>query len=381
MSSESLPKNIVVIGAGVVGLTTAVKIQEQQGYRVTIIAETFPTDPKTIKYTSLWAGAHHVSHAAEDAKMMAIDRESFEVMWELSAPGGAAEHCFFRIPQADYCLDDRNECLDWMPDFKQLSGDALIGGATSGSSFTTLTIDTPAYTAYLLARFLSRGGTIVRGAVQHISQVIEGGPQLFRSGKPSPDPVDALVVCPGLGARTLGGVEDKDVYPVRGQVVIIRAPWINFGRTISHVEQGLWTYVIPRRCGDVILGGTKQDNDWYPVARPETTTDILQRCLALCPELVPPSIRAQRAGTIDDLRPLILEEGCGFRPQRKGGIRLDVEWVEGRSGQGVIPMVFNYGHGGGGYQSSWGSATIASDILTNSLAHPPSSGSSPASAN
>ena len=123
---------------------------------------------------------------------------------------------------------------------------------------------------------------------------------------------------------------------------MIRAPWIDFGRTISHVAQGLWAYIIPRRNGDVIIGGTKEDNDWYPVARPDTTTDILKRCLELCPELVPPSIRAARPGTIDDLRPLILEEGCGFRPQRKGGIRLDVEWVQG-SGGSKIPMVFNYG--------------------------------------
>ncbi len=93
----------------------------------------------------------------------------------------------------------------------------------------------------------------------------------------------------------------------------------------------------------VILGGTKEDNDWYPAARPETTTDILERCLALCPELVPPEIRAQRAGTVDDIRSLILEEGCGFRPQRKGGIRLDVKWVPGREGQGKVPLVFNYG--------------------------------------
>ncbi|KAH9887230.1 hypothetical protein C8Q73DRAFT_713292 [Cubamyces lactineus] len=70
MSQASATKNIVVIGAGVVGLTTALKIQEKGGYRVTIVADTFPTDAKTIKYTSLWAGAHHVSHAAEDAKQM-----------------------------------------------------------------------------------------------------------------------------------------------------------------------------------------------------------------------------------------------------------------------------------------------------------------------
>lgn len=40
---------------GVVGLTTAVKIQEQGVYSVTIIAETLPSDPKTIRYTSSWA--------------------------------------------------------------------------------------------------------------------------------------------------------------------------------------------------------------------------------------------------------------------------------------------------------------------------------------
>ncbi|RDX54806.1 D-amino-acid oxidase [Lentinus brumalis] len=369
-SPHNLPKNIVVIGAGVVGLTTAVKIQEKGGYNVTVVAETFPTDPKTITYTSLWAGAHHVSHAGRDEKQMAIDKETFDVMWELSAPGGQAEHCFMRISQTDYLLDGRDEGLDWMPDFKQLPTDSLVPGALAGTTFTTINIDTPVYLPYLLSRFLARGGKIARGSVQHVSQVIEGGPGLFRRGRADSTPVDAVIVCPGLGARTLGGVEDKDMYPVRGQVAIVRAPWITFGRTVSHAEQGRWTYIIPRRSGDVILGGTKEDNDWYPAARPETTTDILERCLALCPELVPPEIRAQRAGTVDDIRSLILEEGCGFRPQRKGGIRLDVKWVPGREGQGKVPLVFNYGHGGGGYQSSWGSASVALDLLEKALASP-----------
>ena len=74
MTSLKSRRRVVVIGAGkkgsaatdlnlrgvgkwtgVVGLTTAVKIQEKGDYDVTIIAESFPTDPKTIKYTSLWA--------------------------------------------------------------------------------------------------------------------------------------------------------------------------------------------------------------------------------------------------------------------------------------------------------------------------------------
>jgi D-aspartate oxidase len=42
-------------GLGVIGLTTALKIQEEGSYQVTVIAEVLPSDPKTIKYTSHWA--------------------------------------------------------------------------------------------------------------------------------------------------------------------------------------------------------------------------------------------------------------------------------------------------------------------------------------
>ena len=124
-------------------------------------------------------------------------------------------------------------------------------GAVEGVQFTTVTIDVPVYLNYLLARFLGRGGRVVRAAIQHISQAIEGafapsaGPHANRSPA-------AVIVCAGLGARTLGGVEDKDVYPIRGQTVLVRAPWVRFGRTMSgNGEDSVWTYIIPRRSGDV----------------------------------------------------------------------------------------------------------------------------------
>jgi hypothetical protein len=65
-------------------------------------------------------------------------------------------------------------------------------------------------------------------------------------------PPAAVVVCVGLAARTLGGVEDKDVYPVSGQTIRLRAPWIRDGQTLS-TEAGLRTYTIPRKSGDVSL--------------------------------------------------------------------------------------------------------------------------------
>jgi hypothetical protein len=147
-------------------------------------------------------------------------------------------------------------------------------------SYTALTIETPLYLNYLLARFLASGGSIVRGTVQHINQVIEGGARIFSGPRTLQGcPPDAIVVCVGLGARTLGGVEDKDVYPIRGQTVLLRAPWVTLGYTRSfhtgyqHTlsPEGVGMYVF---CGfpamgtqisyhrQVILGGMYIANDW-----------------------------------------------------------------------------------------------------------------------
>ncbi|KAG8710473.1 hypothetical protein FRC11_004479 [Ceratobasidium sp. 423] len=247
-----------------------------------------------------------------------------------------------------------------MPEFRELGKEELVQGADAGMAFNTITIDTPVYLPYLLSTFLGKGGSVVRARIMHISQVAQGS---FTSTKP-----DAIVVCTGIGARTLGGVEDKDVYPVRGQIVLIRAPWVKFGRTKS--ETGAWSYIIPRRTGDVILGGTLGVNDWYPHARPETIDDIISRTLAIAPEIAPPASReGGKRPTVEDVKSIIIETGCGFRPARKGGIRLEtgsVEWVDA----GVrkeTPVVFNYGHGGYGYQSSWGSAKLAVDLLKGVL--------------
>ncbi|KAH9062857.1 nucleotide-binding domain-containing protein [Lactarius vividus] len=364
-------KNVIVIGAGVIGLSTAIKAQERGGYSVTILAETFPTDSKCIKYTSHWAGAHHVlsNAGAGDLRLQNLERKTFDIMWEMSAPGGEAEGCFLRAPQTDYyaAKEENPDLLSFYPDFQRLeaSAYACVPKAVSAVSFSTLNINTPAYLTYLLARFLSRGGRTVRASIQHIAEVLEGGVEVFTGGECKARPVDALIICVGLGARTLGGVEDKDVYPVRGQTVLLRAPWIEGGRSLV----GGGAYVIPRRDGTVIVGGTRVANDWFPKARSETTLSILERGLALYPGLAPPSVRDEREPTVEDLKPLIIEEGCGLRPARKGGIRIQSEWVAVPGSEGhVVPIIHNYGHDGYGFQTSWGSALAALTLLESALA-------------
>ena len=79
----------------------------------------------------------------------------------------------------------------------------------------------------------------------------------------------------------------------------------------------------------------------HPVPRATDRTYILTNALTLCPDLASPSVRASREPTVEDLEALIVNEGCGLRPARMGGIRLEVSSLE-REGE-TIPVVYNYG--------------------------------------
>jgi D-amino-acid oxidase len=63
--------------------------------------------------------------------------------------------------------------------FEYIPDAELPPGTASGARFTTLTIDTPAYLAWLSTRLLARGGRLVRGTVQHVAQVAEGSARAF----------------------------------------------------------------------------------------------------------------------------------------------------------------------------------------------------------
>jgi hypothetical protein len=117
------------------------------------------------------------------------------------------------------------------------------------------------YIPYLLSRFLRIGGRVFRTSIQHIAQILEGGAEVVTNGKSGTQPLDSPIICAGLGARTLGGAEDKDMYPVRGQTVLLRVPWVNEGRSFV-VESGSRTYIIPRQ------GGTGSDHHGPILSRP-----------------------------------------------------------------------------------------------------------------
>ncbi|XP_044530282.1 D-aspartate oxidase [Gracilinanus agilis] len=149
---------------------------------------------------------------------------------------------------------------------------------------------------------------------------------------------DVVVNCSGLGSRELVG--DLQMFPVRGQVLKVQAPWMNH---FIRDGDGL-TYIYPGAF-NVTLGGTRQKDDWNLSPDPQNSREILSRCLALEPSL-------QRAWDI--------KEKVGLRPCRPG-VRLQKEVLVQDGHQ--LPVVHNYGHGSGGISVHWGTALCAVKLV------------------
>jgi glycine/D-amino acid oxidase-like deaminating enzyme len=229
-------------------------------------------------------------------------------------------------------------------------------------SFTSLTMTPAVYLARLVERIAFLGGRIHRARLSDLQDL--ASPQLSAMIGCTPR---LAVVCAGLGARTLGGVEDGDVYPTRGQVIKVKAPWIREGFTrqvgsLNGAEGGERTYVIPRPSGEVIIGGTREVNDWEAYPREGTKADIMRRAVEICPTLPP----QHASGSWEVLRSIVLDHLVGFRPSREGGVRLEAGPDRSLSGQRVS-IVYNYGHGGAGWQSCWGCAEDAARLVLDGL--------------
>ncbi len=122
-------------------------------------------------------------------------------------------------------------------DFKVSDKASLPTGAEFGIEFATVTINAPAYIAWLRDECQKMGVQFERREVSDISEI-----------------PGTLINCTGLGSRFLKGVEDLNVYPTRGQTVLVRNV-TNLEDTYSRVGQDHLSYLIPRPGGGGLIIG------------------------------------------------------------------------------------------------------------------------------
>ncbi|WP_433614063.1 FAD-dependent oxidoreductase [Dactylosporangium sp. CA-139114] len=307
--------DVTVVGAGVIGLTCAVRLLEA-GARVRVVTADEPLRTVSRLAAAVW----YPTHTAADPRVLVWAHRTYDVLMAQAGDGIAGV-----APRPTRMLLRRPAGTPWW-------AAAVPGFATHPGEwrFTVPSVEMEAYLPWLAERVRALGGTIMLGRVEHLADL--GG----QAG--------TVVNATGLGARTLA--DDAAMFPARGQIVVVANPGIETSVRDEEHPDGM-TYIHPRS-RDVVLGGTFQPGDWNEAPEPATSAAILRRCAELVPEL---------AG----VRPLW--EAAGLRPAREGGPRLEVDPQRLPGGTRVVHC---YGHGGAGVTLSWGCADEVTGLVARS---------------
>lgn len=315
--AETTP-DAIVVGAGVIGLTTGICLAEA-GLRVQIRTEVPP--PRT---TSAAAGAM-VGPASSPPgdRAWAWEQATLVEFTELATVADTG----VRIRRG--LLAARPGSPPPSPGMAEAAGLTpanpadLPHGFEYGLWATAPLVNMPRYLGYLTDRFGAAGGRVDIAPITSLSDVAADTPLVAN--------------CTGIGARNL--VPDPEVHPVRGQHVIVENPGLD--TFFLEIPLGTaWASYFPH--GDhVVLGGTATVDDRNLAADPAVAREIQNRCAE-----VEPRLRDAR----------VVGHRVGLRPARPT-VRLEIEKIGGSR------CVHNYGHGGVGVSMSWGCAREATSML------------------
>lgn len=296
---------VLVLGGGVIGLTTAVLLAEA-GRRVRVWAR----EPAG-RTVSAVAGGLCWPYRLEPADLAADwATDSLRVFAGLAADPGRTG---VRMVTGTMGWDA------WpSPGWAEAVAAARVPG---GVRARTPLIDMPVYLRYLRERLAAAGGRWERRAAASLAE----------AGRAAP----AVVNCTGLAARELAA--DPKVFPVQGQLVIVANPGLDEWYVRAEPGTAESTYLLPQPYG-LVLGGTARTGAEDLTPDPAVAEAIVRRCAEVDPRVA-------------DAR--VLGHRVGLRPARSA-VRLETETLPGGA-----RCLHHYGHGGAGVTVSWASAARA----------------------
>jgi len=294
---------VLVVGAGVTGLTCAVRLAEA-GHRVDVLARELPLETTSAVAAALW----YPYRSAPRERVAAWAAATYA---ELAAIADREADSGVRMLEGTELLIERSPDPWWRDAVPAL--DRVLHPTTpfrDGWRFMAPVVEMPIYLRWLQDRLAAAGGTVTRMALP---------------GLPEHAPV--VVNATGIAGGPLSG--DRDMTPVRGQVVLVE----QFGLDRWWLDAAGPTYVVPRE-REVVVGGTDEVGSWDRTPDPDSARDIIARASRLVPEVADATVLRHRVG----LRPV------------RSSVRVEEEQ------RGEQRVLHCYGHGGSGVTLSWGCA-------------------------
>ncbi|SCU78897.1 LAMI_0A06458g1_1 [Lachancea mirantina] len=357
---------VVVLGAGVSGLTSSLcllKTFPRSIESLTVVSSEWPGDYHAHDYTSPWAGANWASFAREhELDQIQRDKAAYVRFRQLARSEPESGVKSYRLKSFHL----KTYPLPWyikqgfvdnitFPSEEEIKYRNMDPALYYGFEFDTFTVTPNVYNNYLIAQIRKLGAQVKR--IDRLSDI--AGVVDIVGYVP-----DLVINATGVNAgKLIGRYEPEEiakVYPVKGQILQIYEdlPFQVMVETLPAELQGLpeqFLNIFPRAEGGCIVGGIFKKGDWSPQVNEDLSKSILKVCKNHVPELKSMTVYNSYAA---------------LRPARTGGVRL--EYSEYPLAKGTLKVVHNYGIGGAGYQSSYGSAievcAIASRILGKSLA-------------
>jgi D-amino-acid oxidase len=351
---------ILVIGAGVSGLTTAFCLAKS-GYRVKVIARNFSPGLTSNVAGALWEWPPAVCGYHTDEISLERSKKWCETSYARFRDLSKNSYCgvflrdvifFFRenVLDSSVAAEKMSELKGKVDKFRHdraLIEEEAIGaaaGVVDAYSHMAPMVDTDRYMPWLLNQVLAMGVEIESVGIDHaLSQEQD---RLLRQHSS-----DFIVNCSGLGARLLA---EEEMYPLRGALIRIkndgkRFPILRKAYCVSYDERTRKqdiVFIVPRGNGMVVLGALAEANEWSTAINLENyapVQNMFRRCVEFLPIL--------EGAELDAKEPVRV----GLRPFRKGNVRLCFDEK--------LKVIHNYGHGGAGVTLSWGCAEEVVSML------------------